>query len=148
MARLFRMVARDNGVTEAEVRRSLSIRPMGFDLAVILFFGALYTMAAYLVVRRLWPRYEGGGERSAMVIMTIYASAIVSASGVLFAELWSLAFESIRIGSGHLSDRTARIPIVHHRPAMFVAGLLVFWIVGGLRYNAELRSDVIPLDAK
>jgi hypothetical protein len=142
MAKLFRIVARDNGVTEDEVRRSLTIRPMGFDLAVIVFCGVLYTMAAYMIVARLWSRYLGGGERFALAIMMIYASAIVSAAGVLLAELWFLAFESARIGSGHLSDRTGRIPVIHHRPAIFVAGLLVFWLVAGLRYIAELRSDI------
>jgi len=73
--------------------------------------------------------------------MMIYASAIVSAAGVLLAELWFLAFESARIGSGHLSDRTGRIPVIHHRPAIFVAGLLVFWLEGGLRYIAERQRS-------
>jgi hypothetical protein len=137
MATLFQSVARDHGVSTGQVRGSLSDRPMAFDSAVIVSFAVLYALAAYLIARRLWRLYSRSGDRERGLMMTLYVSTMIGAAGMLLADVWSVAMETIRIGNGHLSYRTARIPWQHHRLVLFVFGVLLFWAVSALRYRAE-----------
>ncbi len=141
MATLFQIVARSHGVSAEQVRRSLSDRPKVFDLGVVLSFAVLYVLAAYFVARRLWKLYSRDGDRERAVMMTVYVSAITSAVGtLLLTDLWSTSMENIRIGNGHLSYRVARIPWQHHRPAIFVLGVVLFYAVAALRYRSEFPS--------
>ena len=140
MTKLVRIIARIDGVTESQIRSSVTKRAPEFDLAVILSFGMLYTLAAYFVVGWLLARHSKDGGGSVTAIMAVYACAVLSAAGALFADLWSLALESVRLGSGHLSDRTYRIPWARHRLALFIAVVLVFWIVAAFRYAGQFRQ--------
>ena len=124
MARLFQEVAGSHTVSVEQVRESLRHRSTGLDLAVILSFGVLYAFAAHRIAR-----WVSGA------VMIVYASAIVSIAGVLLLELWAITVETIRVGNGHLSDRTGRIPWAHHRPALFVGGVLLFWLAAALPYR-------------
>ncbi len=141
MDTLFQIVARSHGVSAEQVRRSLSDRTKVFDLGVVLSFAVLYVLAAYFVARRLWKLYSRDGDRERAVMMTVYVSAITSAVGtLLLTDLWSTSMENIRIGNGHLSYRVARIPWQHHRPAIFVLGVVLFYAVAALRYRSEFPS--------
>jgi hypothetical protein len=58
-------------------------------------------------------------------------------------ELWAFEAETLRIGYGHLVQRAERIPWGHHRPAIFAAGLVVFWILSWIRYRAAAPSTAL-----
>ena len=132
MAGLFEIIATARGVTSEQVRESLTVRSPGWDLAVMLSFALLYIVAAYAIVRHL-------EKIEAAFVMKAYASLAVSLAGVLLGEIWALSAEGMRIGTGHMSYRVWRVPWLHHEPALFAAGLVLFWIVAMPR--ARVRAS-------
>jgi hypothetical protein len=127
MAKLFPLVSQRHGVTPYQVGISLAHGRPGIDAAEMLSFAALYAFAAYFIVRRVSRRYNEG--RRDWAVMTAYLSLAVSAGGVLAGEAWCGTVESLRLGNGHLSYRALRIPWGHHRLALFIIGILLFWLV-------------------
>jgi len=126
MAEMFKTIARRHGVTEKQVSESLTYRPVGLDLLIMLSFAGLYIWTAEVVVRRI-------AHRSSMVI-TAYISIVLSGFGVLLGEGWTIFIEQVRLGTGHLSYRLDRIPWAHHRLALFIAGVVLYWFV---RLNSQ-----------
>jgi hypothetical protein len=129
MAEMFKMVAARDGVTEEQVRESLTHRPAGVDLAAMLSFAAFYVCIAELVLRRV-----------SSVAMIIYNSVVLSIGGVLLGEGWAILIEQLRLGTGHLSYRMYRIPWSHHRVALLIAGAVLYWVVTIVR---NLRKPVL-----
>jgi hypothetical protein len=128
---MFKTVAAQHGVSVEQVRQSLAYRPAGVDVLVMLSFGALYAGIAYLILRRLNSN-----------VMTSYLSIVWPGIAVLLGEAWAILIEQLRLGTGHLSYRMDRIPWGHHRLALFVAGVVLFWIVALLR-----RKGPTPVSA-
>jgi hypothetical protein len=126
IAEMFKTVASRHGVTEEQVRESLTHRPLGVDLVVILSFAVFYAWVADIIVRR----------RS--MIMTAYISIVLSAVAVLFGESWAGFIESVRLGTGHLSYRADRIPWGHHRVMIWIAAALLCWLVAIVRNRRTL----------
>ncbi len=144
MTALFSTIARNHGVTSEQVRESLVRRRRSLDLAVILSFAALYGFVANRLARRLCRRFPLHEGWRAALLATIVTSAVVSFIGVLVGEQWSITVEGIRVGNGHLSYRTFRIPWVQHRMELFVAGVFLFWLAAVLGYRVSIRDAGNP----
>lgn len=140
MAALFKVIGSSHTVTEEEVRQSLGHRHNGFDLAIMLSFSLLYAWIVSILARWLCQLYGPGEELTTIVTMTTLASALVSAAGVMLGEVWSGFWEMFRIGNGHMSYRFARIPWTHHRLGLFIAGVVLFWLIAGL-YRRNARNS-------
>jgi len=62
--------------------------------------------------------------------MTVFAA-------VLVGDGWSIGAEVLRVGNGHLSYRTERLPWRQYRPAIIATALGVFWLVAVVRIKTE-----------
>ena len=70
-----------------------------------------------LIGRYARRRFDGESiPRMAAVLALSVALAVVI---VALGQLWAFALEGLRVGSGHLSYRAARIPWTYHRPLTF-----------------------------
>ena len=144
MVALFEVIGNTHGVTQEQVRQALVYRRTSLDLAVILSFAVLYSFAASGVARRIWRRFPPEEEWMVGALASLLTSAVVSTVGVLLGEVWSLAAETFRIGSSHLSYRVNRIPWTQHRLSLFVGGVVLFWLVAALHYRAGVRGAKHP----
>ncbi len=135
MTALFDAVARNHAVPPDDVRTSLTRRPVSADLAIMLSFAICYAFLAYSMSGQLARNFPFEEGYAAPVVATIVASVVISLSGVLVGEWYSLAAENIRVGSGHLSYRIGRIPWNQHRPGLFLIGVVLFWLVAAIRYR-------------
>jgi hypothetical protein len=131
MEEMFKTVAAQHGVSEEQVRQSLAHRPAVVDVLVMFSFGALYAGIAYLILCRVNSN-----------VMTLYLSVVWPGIAVLLGEAWAILIEQFRLGTGHLSYRTDRIPWGHHRLALLLAAVVLFWIVALLR-----RKGPAPVSA-
>ncbi len=143
MEALFNGVASHHGVDVALVRQYRLDRDPVLDSAVILGFGVIYALVAYglagLIRRRFPP-----DEWPAFLIATVAMSVVVSLIGVLLGDFWSVVMENLRLNSGHLSYRLARIPWRQHWAALFVCGLVVFWLAAAVRSRVAIRDNSRP----
>ena len=128
MAEMFKTVAARYGVSENQVRESLTRRPVGVDLLVMLSFAAFYAWVADIIVRRT------------SIVMTAYASVVLSGVAVLVVETGAMFVESVRLGTGHLSYRLERVPWSHHRLVLFIAALALCWLVAMFRLRRPIMS--------
>jgi hypothetical protein len=140
MANLFKVIGSTHNVMPEQVRRSLGRRRPGLDLAVILSFAVLYGWLAYVIAGRLCRLYAHQEGLLTEVVMTIFASAAVSAAGVGLGEEWSLMMENFRLSSGHLSYRVMRIPWTQHRVGLFVGGVVLFCLLSALHHRHAVRA--------
>jgi hypothetical protein len=99
-------------------------------------YGILASFVARLVAGRA-PIAEG---LLIALTVTLIASLILSAGGVLAGEWWAFNAESLWIGNGHISYRAERIPWVHHRVAIFTAGIAIFWAIAAARYRLDTTA--------
>jgi hypothetical protein len=139
METLFKTIASRRGVTEEQVRQSLGQRPAWFDLAVLLGYAVLYGWIANLIVGKI-----SRGEPA----MAIFAATAVSAAGVLACEEWSIVAETYRLGNGHLSYRTARLPWGQHRLALFIGGMAVYCVLTAARRLGRPLKQAISSPAR
>jgi hypothetical protein len=146
VAALVGVVSRTHQVSGNQVLDLVGQRAVAPDAAVILSFGVLYALVALGVVRRVRREFplDGGGDSVMAIVVVGVASALASGLAVLVGEWFSILIEIVRVGNGHLSNRTDRIPWVHHRMALFLAGVVIFWTIAGLGYRAETRRRVAP----
>jgi hypothetical protein len=68
-------------------------------------------------------------------VAVVAVSLVTAWAGMMLGEVWSILMEVLRVGNGHLSYRTDRIPWVQHRVAAFVSGVIAFWFIGAIRYS-------------
>jgi hypothetical protein len=135
MRTLFQGVAEHHGVDVAIVSEYSRKRNVIVDAAVILSFGLLYAVVAYVFVGRIRRRFPPG--EPGFWIMTLAMAVGVSLVGVAVGSFWSIIIETLRLGSGHLSYRMNRIPLRQHWAILFVCGFVVFALVGLIRYRRE-----------
>jgi len=140
MAALFSRIARNHRVTTEQVRESLLRRRTSVDAAVILAFAVIYWFAATHLADRVCRRFPLDKSGAAALVPLVVTSLAVGFIGVLLGEQWSTTIEGIRLGTGHLSYRLARVPWVHHRVKLWVAGVLLFWLAAALRYRVGRRN--------
>ncbi len=136
MAKLFEVVAKDHSVTPEQVRKSINTdRHASLDAMVILSFAVLYSLAASWMAEGAWRHFPPRDGWIVGVVAVLVISSLISLTGVLVGEIWSTLAEEFRVGTDHLSYRVERIPWIHHRLAIFVTGVLMFWLIGAFRYR-------------
>jgi hypothetical protein len=128
MAVLFQLLADKHGVSIAEVRTALGQRRVDVDLLIMLPYGLIYVLGAFLIVRWLWRRI-GQEDPSRAAAMSGFGAAVVALIGVVGGEIWCDSFEMVRLGNGHLSYRETRVPWTHHRLELFLIAVLVFGLL-------------------
>jgi hypothetical protein len=139
MATLFQGVAKRHDVDVAVVRQYSSARDPLVDAAVILSFGALYIVAAYIFTGRIRRRFQP--DEPGFWAMTLVMALGVSLVGVMIANLWSIVIEGVRLNSGHLSYRMARLPWRRHWDVLFVCGVGVFALATLIRARVHPRRE-------
>jgi len=136
MARMFAGIAASHGVAVADVRAALGRRRFSVDLAVLLSMALFYGLAADCAAR--WVLRSFPFESRWPVLLAIgTASVVVSAGGLALGGLSAGLVEMIRIGNEHMSYRVGRSPWSRHQAELFVAGLLLFWIIAAIRFRAS-----------
>jgi len=129
MGSLFEQIAKEHNVPVEYVSGALGHNRARIDLAVNLPFVLLYCFAAVAASWLLWRTYPPSVHGWVPgAIMAIFLSLAIPAAGTLLGEAWSGTAESLRVGTGHLSDRTQRLWWIRHRAQLFVGGVAVFWL--------------------
>ena len=129
MAALFDKIAKEHGVSRANVSGSLGRNRAPIDIAVNLPFAMLYGLVAAAAARMMWRRYppvEQGWIPG--VIMALFLSLVFATGCTMFGELWSWVAETYRIGNDHMSYRAQRLPWARHRANLFAGALIIFWM--------------------
>jgi hypothetical protein len=149
METLFDGVAKHHGVDVALVRQYHFERDPIVDSAVIVGFGIVYTLVAYVFagrIRRGFPSDEPG-----FWVMSVTMAIGVSLVGVMIGILWSIVIEGVRFNSGHLSYRMNRIPFRQHWAMLFVCGSAIFVLASLLRsrfktedYKEPPKIQIVP----
>ena len=107
-----------------------------FDAAVLLVFALVYMVIAYQLVGAVTHRFPGD-ERFARAAALIVVSVMTVVAAVLVGDSWSIGAEVLRVGNGHLSYRTERLPWRQYRPAIVLTALGVFWLVAVVRIKTD-----------
>ena len=140
MTTLFGEIANTHKVSEAQVREFLTHRRPSVDLAVVLSFAVFYAAGSFLIAGGLWSRFPPQDGRAIGIIAMLTTSPVISLAGVLSGEVWSNAMEGLQVANSHMSYRAARIPWGQHRLGLFVAGIVLFWIVAVVQYWKSAHS--------
>jgi hypothetical protein len=136
---LFQGVAQHHDVDVAIVRQYSRDRDVVADAVVILSFGILYVLAAYILTGRIRRQFPPG--ESGFWIMTLAMAVGVSLVGVLVGSLWAIVFETFRLNSVHLSYRMNRIPFRQHWVMLFIGCFVVFGLVALIHSRVKLRTQ-------
>jgi len=139
MEKLFADIATEHGVPVGQVSGSLGQNRAHIDLAEVMSFALLYTLAAIVVARRIWRRYPPEDGYAAGIVMSLFVSLAFAVGAIILGEQWNWFVESHRIGNNHMSYRVWRMFWPKHRFELFVAGLLIFWLAA---INAARRIRV------
>jgi hypothetical protein len=134
---MFEAVARTHEVAPPTVRTYLARRPVAGDLVVNLSFAALFALIAYRLTDRVNRNFPLDGGRDTVVAVAAIVSTSILSSGVavMVGEWYAISIEVFRVGNGHLSYRTQRVPWTHHRAELFLAGVVLFWLVAALHHR-------------
>ncbi len=136
MATLYERIAEQHHVTPQQVSASLGAhRRTSLDVLVMTAFAVLYAFLVNRFVGGIWRRFPPAQDRWLGIAATVFISPVASLLGVLLGGIWSSYTETLRIGYGHLVQRAERIPWYHHLTAIFVVGVLMFWILSWFRYR-------------
>jgi hypothetical protein len=131
METLFSGVAKQHGVDVGTVRQYSRERDVVVDTAVILSFGILYAVVAYIFAGRIGRRFPPG--EPGFWVMTLTMAVGVSLVGMMIGNLWSIVIEEFRMNSGHLSYRMNRIPWRQHWAVLWVCGFIIFGLAALMR---------------
>jgi hypothetical protein len=105
----------------------------------MLLFAVFYVCVSWVIARRISRRFpvdEGWPALAAPVI----ASFGISAAGSQLGGLWGNVAEMIRVGNDHLSGyRASSNPWEEHLVEIYVAGVILFLVTVGLRYQLDRR---------
>jgi len=141
MEALFEGVAKYHGVDVAVVRQYSVKRDIVLDSAVVLSFGALYAVVAFIFAGRIRRRFPAGEPGN--WVMALPMGIGISLAGVMIGILWSIVVDEVRLGSGHLSYRMNRILFRQHWVMFFVCGVAIFLLASLLRSRSK-ASDYAP----
>ncbi len=140
MAMLFAKISQRHGIEVSAVREYAQQRDIIFDAAVLLVFTIAYVVIAYQLAGAITRRFPRD-ERFALGAATIVVSVVTVFAAVLIGDLWSIGAEVLRVGNGHLSYRTERLPWRQYQPAIIATALGVFWLVAAVRIKAEVSKQ-------
>ena len=138
MTSLFNGVASQHAVAIATVRQYSRERDLVFDLAVMLCFGFVYALGAYKVCGWIKGRFRD--DERGYWLMAVVLSACVALVGVMLGNLGSILAEWVRLNSGHLSYRMARLPWRAHWLMLFGCGVVIFGLVAVVRSRKNYAS--------
>jgi hypothetical protein len=136
MAMLFARISQSHGIDVSTVREYAGQRDVIFDAGVLLVFAFAYIVIAYQLVGAVTHRFSGD-ERFALVAAIMIVSFMTAFAALLVGDSWSIATEVVRVGNGHLSYRTERLPWRQYRRAMIATAVGVFWLVAVVRIKTE-----------
>ena len=128
MQRLFGEIAKEHGVPVGQVSDSLGHNRAYLDLAEVLPFALLYTLATIVCARRIWRRYPLEDGYAPGITMALFVSLAFAVGGTMLGEQWNWFVETHRIGNNHMSYRAWRMFWPEHRLELFAAALLIFWL--------------------
>jgi hypothetical protein len=137
---LFAGVAKQHGVDVLTVRQYSLERETVLDAAVMLSFGALYAVVAYILAGRIRRRFPLG--EPGFWVMALAMAIGVSLVGYMVGNLWTIVIEGVRLNSGHLSYRMNRIPWRQHWALLILCGFVVFALASLLRSTAGRRRTL------
>jgi hypothetical protein len=60
--------------------------------------------------------------------MALFVSLVLAAGSTMLGEAWIWSAECFRIGNEHMSYRGNRLFWSRHRPELFAAALIIFWL--------------------
>jgi hypothetical protein len=129
---LFERISESHAIDVGTVREYAQQRDITFDAAVLLVFGFAYVVIAYQLVGVVTRRFSSD-ERFALLAAVIIVSVMTVLGAVLIGDSWSIGAEVLRVGNGHLSYRTERLPWRQYRPAIMATLLVIFWLVAVVR---------------
>ena len=141
MDRMVAAIERQHGVTAAQIDAARGERSWWFDGPVIGVYAVWYVLGAALLSRWLQRRFADGSRpvRAAVGAATSIATSIV---GIQLGVVWSAIWETVRIGDDHFgSFRATRPPWDGHLTAVFVGGVIVYWIVAAVVARAVPAQD-------
>ena len=148
LSRMFQTIEEHHDVTSEQVRVARGQRNRTFDLAVVLLFLPLYSLAAVIVSLSIYRRFPSH-ERFVGWFATGLASIAVTVLGLQSFRLWAAVWEVVRVGNGHMTSiRSASYSrwSQQYVGADFIGGLLLFWIIAVICYrvvsNEEHFTDV------
>jgi hypothetical protein len=142
MDRLVAAIENNHTVTAEQVEVARAGRNPIFDSLVLLLFLPMYTAFAGRACR--WVKNASIETRVGRLLALGLGSLAVSLLGLPFFQLWSAVMEGMRVGNpdGHMSSYRAATPIGERDiAALFVGGILLFWLVAVLH-----RPD--PVDGR
>ena len=142
MAAVFSIVSARHGIDVDVVSEYRLRRNRVADAAVMGSFGVLYLGVAYLVAGMILRRFRD--EPAAAAVAAIAVSLALGWAGMMLGEVWSILMETVRLGRGHLSYRTERIPWVQYRAAMFVVCVIGFCASAAFRYRKLRAAPLNP----
>lgn len=147
MGTLFEQIAKERGVPLERVYSSLGRNRGYIDLAVNLPFLLLYCFVAVAATSMIWRRYspadDGWITGATMILLLSLGFAV---AGTMLGDLWSRTVEGFRVGNGHLSYRTQRLPWFRHGSALFASMLILFWLAA-IEVSRRMRSKhSLPAD--
>src|SRR5262249_43791141 len=137
METLFDGVANQHGVAVGLVSQYRLERDVVADSVVVLSFGVLYAMVAYVFAGQIRKRFSSG--EPGFWVLTLTLAVGVSLVGVMIGNLWSIVIEGVRLNSGHLSYRMDRIPFRDHWAVLFLCGIVIFGLATLVR--ARFKAD-------
>lgn len=139
--KLSSIIVAEHRITPSQYNGMFGARPPGFDLAVGIAYALLYAWAASVLSAWVWRKHPPTDGALGGTVMIVYVSLATAALGDLLGEQWAGLWENFRLGNGHISYRLDRVPWGHHRGALFVGGLVLFWLVAALRYRGAGASQ-------
>jgi hypothetical protein len=136
MATLFTRISQRHGIDVSTVREYAQQRDVIFDAAVLIVFALGYVVIAYQLVGAVTRRFPAD-ERFARVAAVIIVSVMTVLAALLVGDSWSIGAEVLRVGNGHLSYRTERLPWRQDPVAIFATALSLFWLAAVVRIKTQ-----------
>jgi hypothetical protein len=133
-ARLNLIVAQQHFVPIDAVDAAVNDRREWLDAVVIASLASLFLMATRMVVRFLMRGALADAPVLAtamFIVVSLGAGAVLSLGSNVFIG----SIESIRVGNGHMSYRTERLPLRQRPVETFAAGAIGFVAVAAMQYR-------------
>jgi hypothetical protein len=134
---LFRTVGTIHQVPQREIERARLLRDARVDIGAVFLPMALLLSAIAMYIWRRFGDLLAGSPMWLTLAAMLTLSIVASAATVQGGELWANSVEMLRVGNQHISMRGNRSPWAHHRTAIFVGGITLFWLPGVFRFLRE-----------
>ena len=149
LSRMFLAIEHNHDVSAEQIGVARGQRNRSFDVAVVLLFLPLYSLAATIACRWL-GRHFSSDERYVRSVATGLASIAAAFLGVQAFRLWGSLWEVIRVGNGHMTSiRAASYGrwTQQYGGADLVAAILLFWLIALTSYRG-VSDDEHPIDVR